>query len=243
MTRHISTVSLLSAIAAGENCSVAQIVVRTGVSGFAVEAACQDAENRGLITGSGQPVRRRYALSKSGQLHLARRVAKPGQSTFQMTYQPTYQPTVDDLRRAFLLRSRKETQAVRAHVWSEIRRLRRFTRLALIATVEARYPASERVIEAYLYALLRAGIVSNGGDQREQNLRPKNHAPAIYQLLPEADPGPLPVLWKSVGDTFFDGNSGRTFSLFDAATPLSSRASPRRLGGPIDSPPPHDPGA
>jgi len=222
----ISQRDLLTAIAATDDCSVAQLVVRSGRSGFAIETTCERLEERGLITGSGPMVRRRYRLTEAGRDYLEQGAHRAIASDAM---------TEDDFRRYL----HPQTQAARALAWGQIRRLRQFTVQELIGSVELIYPASAKACECYLYALVRGGIVRKAGHAGRRPHQTAGCGPAIYRLPDDADPGPLPVLWKSQPDIYLDRNSGRIFAAAKPRPVPPSRANRRR----IDSPTPHQPGA
>lgn len=230
MITGITNRKLLAAIAAiadGADCSVAQIVVRTAATGFAVETVCERLEERGLITGSGPMVRRRYRLTEAGLSHLTGRKTQRAIAPVEMREED------------FLRGIHQQTRAARALAWGEIRRLRTFTVQELIELVEARYPSNAKSCELYLYALVRAGIVRKTGHAARAPHQRAGNGPAIYRLPDDSDPGPLPVLWKSSPDIYLDRNSGRIFGPAKAAQPHP--ATPRLR--PIASPATHHPGA
>lgn len=226
MSTPLATRKLLVTIAEGEDCSIAQIVVRTAASGFLVETACERLEERGLITGSGPMVRRRHRLTEAGRDYLEKGAHRAIASNAM---------TEDDFRRYL----HPQTQAARALAWGQIRRLRQFTVQELIGSVEAIYPSSAKACECYLYALVRGGIVRKAGHAGRRPHQTAGCGPAIYRLPDDADPGPLPVLWKSQPDIYLDPNSGRIFAATKPRPVPPSRANRRR----IDSPTPHQPGA
>lgn len=234
MSTHLATRKLLVAIAEGEDCSIAQIVVRTAVSGFLVESACERVEERGLITGSGPMARRRYRLTEAGRYFLAR--AQNGVSQRAST---------SDAMRAidFVRYTHKNTVSLRAASWGAIRRLREFGVQELLERVEAESKASSaKLAEHYLYALVRAGIVVKAGRAGRRPGAGNGAGPAIYRLPDAADPGPLPILWKKNPDVFCDPNSGRIFGLAETAKPR--RRAPRsRAVEPVAPTTTHHPGA
>lgn len=209
---------LLAAIAAGEDCSVAQIVVRTGVSGLAIETACERLEEVGLVTGCGPMARRRYRLSEAGAAWLAAGTRKLSSAS----------PLAGN--------SKQVRAKARQIAWDAMRDLRQWTLSELFAAAPA-YPSKKSTLETYVLVLVRAGIVVKGIRLPRPPGALGGSGEQIYALADTHHDAKIAPSYSTDIGRVHDPNTGITHNLNVVRGARPPRARP------ITAPTPHHPGA
>lgn len=186
---------ILQAIYAGKGkdhhgTGIAQIVARTGISGFVVEGWILDMERIGHVRGQGCASQRRYELTDKG----LRRIGE---------IPPGGIPVLTGLRPG----RGRNSEAIQA-VWTTLRQLPDFTCSQLLEASD--YPNSREALDNYVYTLAGAGIlVTVGRLPRDPGALRGGPGPRVYALA--RDIGPLAPIRIQPRGALLDPNSGITY--------------------------------